>query len=125
MLTKILFTSLVILAVLAYFRYANSSPEPKRPATKKSKPDNNSVKSGNFRFVAYAFIVLMLISSTAMVYHRWQQGQTLVTVRVINTRTGTTTNYQAKRVDIERHTFITAEGKKVIVADVERIEFIE
>jgi hypothetical protein len=74
------------------------------------------------RYAAYGLIVFMILASGAYLYLQWRDEYRIVTVRVINTQSGQTLTYQARRGDVAERHFQTLDGRIVNVADVERIE---
>jgi hypothetical protein len=74
------------------------------------------------RLAAYALIVCMLLASGVMLYLQWRDEYRVVTVRVVNTQTGRTLTYEARRGDVAEHQFQTLDGRTVYVAEIERIE---
>lgn len=74
------------------------------------------------RLAAYALIVCMILASGVVLYLQWRDEYRIVTVRVINTQTGQTLVYEARRGDVAMRQFQTLDGRVVSVADIERIE---
>jgi len=74
------------------------------------------------RWVASALIVLMVLGAGFYLYHQWQDAYQVVTVRVIDARSGKVTTYQAYKGDIDGRTFLTRQGQQVTLAEVERME---
>ena len=78
MLTKILFTGLVIFVVYAFYRFRGRTPGKPVARTQPAKP------SGIGRFAAYGFVVVLLIVSGVIFIYQWQQANRVVTIRVID-----------------------------------------
>ncbi len=74
------------------------------------------------RLAAYALILSMILASGVVLYLQWRDEYRIVTVRVINTQTGRTLTFEARRGDVELRQFQTLDGRVVSVADIERIE---
>jgi hypothetical protein len=74
------------------------------------------------RLAAYALIVFMILVSSGYLYLHWRDEYRIVTVRVINTQSGQTVTYQARRGDVAERRFQTLDGRIVHVAEIERIE---
>ena len=74
------------------------------------------------KWVGYGVLGLML--SGGALYFAWQvkESYRLVTVTVIDTQSGRSVSYSARRMDVEARRFVTLEGREVTVADNERIE---
>jgi len=49
----------------------------------------------------------------------------VVSVRVINANTGSSVSYQARRGDVKDRSLETVDGRRVVLAAVERLEFGE
>lgn len=120
MIGKILLTLFVI--IVAWLVISNrqrrmtaiaSQPRVVRPVQK---------SAWNWRWGAYLFVILMIIGSGLMLYLKWQDGNRVVTVQVIDTQTGRSAIYQARRMDVDERRFVTLDGREVSVADTERIE---
>ncbi len=70
----------------------------------------------------YLFMATMVLAAIVMIYIEVADNNTIVTVHVINSQTGSRVSYRARRNDIESGSFSTVEGRTVYVADIERIE---
>jgi hypothetical protein len=119
MLTKIILTLLVIVGC---FWYVSSKRGPNRQpllvvASKKEQQRKEMLRRGT-----YMFMVIMVVAALVMIYIELSGNYATVTVHVINTQTGATSTYLARREDVQASSFTTVEGRKVYVAGVERIE---
>jgi len=74
------------------------------------------------RLAAYILITGMLLASAVLLYLQWRDEYRVVTVRVINTQTGQSLTYEARRGDVDPHRFQTLDGRTIYAAEVERIE---
>jgi hypothetical protein len=77
------------------------------------------------RQIAYGLVAVLAVTSVGVSFLHWQGTQEVVTVRVVNTRSGETTTYQAHRSDIGPRSFRTLDGRRVTVAEVDRVEIQE
>lgn len=77
------------------------------------------------RIAAYAVIALMIAGSALWLVLEWRSAHEVLGVRVINASTGTATDYEAYRSDIESRSFRTLDGRRVNLAEVERLEVME
>lgn len=121
MLTKILFTGLVILAVYLFYR-ARGRGGPsvrKRSAAEVEKPNPIG------RIYAYGFIGLLLLVSIGIYVYQYQQGHTVVTIRVIDGNSNNVTIYKAYRKSIKGNRFQSLDGRSVVLGEAERVEFLE
>jgi len=121
MLLKILLTVAVILgAVLTLRKRAHrvqqstitTMPQPKAPLSRLP------------HYAAYGLVSIMLAGALYFVYLEWEDSYQVVTVRVIDTRSGNTVNYEAYRGDVAARSLLTLDGKMVSLAEVERMEFV-
>lgn len=73
------------------------------------------------RAVAYGLVAVLVGGSLLWLYLDWDAGRGLVRVRVINANTGEETSYQARREDVSPRWFTTLDGRRVNLAEVERM----
>lgn len=73
------------------------------------------------KFLAYGLLVAMVSGSMLLLYLGWEEGRKVVGVRVINANTGAMVLYQARRADVEGRQFTTLDGRRVLLAEVERM----
>jgi hypothetical protein len=118
MITKILFTLTVIIATMIFFKRQRAQQSARSAPVKTVMSESQKM----FRQGAYLFLAFMVISAIGMFIFKLGDDYATVQVHVINTQTGQMSTYQAKQKDIKSKSFITLEGRKVFVADVERIE---
>ena len=119
MITKILFTILVIFGVIIF---ARAKREKEISAANNTKPAEPSEGEKMFRQGAFLFLIFMALSALAMFYFELGERYATVSVHVVNTQTGERVTYQAEQKDIKSNSFKTLEGRTVYVADIERIE---
>ncbi|NKC12568.1 MAG: hypothetical protein GKR94_10310 [Gammaproteobacteria bacterium] len=123
MLTKLLFTGLVIAIGIFLQRLRNrKAAEPKVIRVVQTQPAQASAMPPWIRTGAYLFAALVAGSSALWYYSTWRENQQVVTIRVINTGSGDVATYQAHQGDIEGRSFTTTEGLQVRIADAERVE---
>lgn len=118
MITKIIFTLLIIMGAVIFLRMKNSETE-RQPQQQKVEPSEN-VKM--FRQGAYLFLIFMVISALVVFYFKIGDRYETVSVHVINIQTGERVSYLAQQQDIKSNKFTTVEGRTVYVADIERVE---
>lgn len=119
MLTKILLTLAVITGCLWFVSTKRGRPPPPLLVVL-SKKDQR--KREILRRSVYLFMATMVLAAIVMIYIEVADNNTIVTVHVINSQTGSRVSYRARRDDIESGSFSTVEGRTVYVADIERIE---
>lgn len=123
MITKILFTAAVI--ALVYLVARNRGTTVKGEALKQipaTAEINRNDDTRIPRYLAYAFLGLMLAGSGVFIFLQWQDQYRVVTVRVVNTNTGKSVDYRARRGDVQERSFETLDGRRVVLAAVERLE---
>ena len=118
MITKILFTIAVIGAVVLFTRYfaGRQGPRPAAPAPGRARP------AAPVRLAAYGVIVLIVAASALWIVLEWRSAHEILRIRVINSATGVAAEYEAYRSDIEQRSFRTVDGRRVNLAEVERLE---
>ncbi|MDJ0805707.1 MAG: antitermination protein NusG [Gammaproteobacteria bacterium] len=124
MITKLLFTLGVIAIAWLVIRNRN---RPRRissdaQSSRLAAPSSNPQDTRSPRLAAYALIGFMVLASGIVLFMQWRDEYRVVSVQVINTQTGETVTYQARRGDVEGRRFQTLDGRVVNVADIERIE---
>ena len=74
------------------------------------------------RNAAIGFMVVMVLAAGTMIYLEVDQRNSIVTVQVINTQSGSSKSYRVKKNEIHSDGFTTMDGVQVFVAGIERIE---
>lgn len=64
----------------------------------------------------------MLAGTGLYLFEGWEAGRRPMTVRVINANTGAVVTYQVSPKDMTGRSFRTLDGRRVTLADVERME---
>ena len=52
----------------------------------------------------------------------WRDSNEIIFIRVVDARSGHATEYRAQRGDIQDREFITTDGRRVVLAETERLE---
>lgn len=123
MISKLLLTLMVIAVAWLVLQHRAgrgrlpSTGQPPRFAAQPN-PRTNRVP----RLAAYGLILFMMLASGFYLFLQWRDEYRVVTVRVINTQTGETLTYTARRGDVGDRRFETLDGRVVSVAQIERIE---
>lgn len=121
MITKILFTILVITGVVVYLRIKKAGEEQPQQQSRRQKVGRSEADK-MLRKGAYLFLIFMVISALVVFFFEIGDRYSTVKVHVINTQTGERITYQAEQQDIKSNMFKTLEGRTVYVADIERVE---
>lgn len=74
------------------------------------------------RLTAYMVVVLIVVAAALWLVREWRSAHEILRVRVINSATGSSSEYEAYRSDIENRRFRTVDGRRVDLAEVERLE---
>ena len=116
MISKLLFTVSVIVAVflLVKLRSRPVAPTPPPPV-----PDETAQ---GFRWLALAAAALMVIGSAIFLWQTWRDASEVVLLKVIDTQNGQVTEYQAYRSDIDKRSFRTVDGRRINLAETDRLE---
>jgi len=126
MITKILFTAAVIAIVYLFAsqktRARGQIPSPsRREALPKGTPAPEPTAQLP-RYLAYALLGIMLLGSGSFIFLEWRDQYRVVSVKVVNTNTGRSETFRARRGDVEDRAFETLDGRRVVLSDVERLE---
>ncbi len=120
MLTKLLFTVLMVVGVALFYR-AKRPPESVQQPKGLPRPSKKSAPFSG-RFIAYTFLAITLSLSSWLFYRNWANEQRQVQVFVINSETGESREYRAKQGEISGRSFRTLDGRYIFLATVERLE---
>jgi hypothetical protein len=119
MITKILFTALIILAALTFLRHKNS--QSRGPELRRQREEERR----GVMMVAVALVSLTLAISAGIYYMHWKEAHHIYNVQIINSHNGEQHTYQAYRDDIGPRSFRTTDGRQINLADTERMEVQE
>lgn len=117
MLTKILFTIVVIALVLGLSNMGKKSRPRMVESNRSTAPNRRWIK-----VLAAAVISLMLMGSALFMYLEWQSAHEVLVVSVIDTRSGRTIKYRVARGRLEDRGFQSMDGRYVRLAETERLE---
>ncbi len=117
MLTKVVFTALVVIGVYALFRV--------RKRIGPRNADKRSAGEDRFgRLVSYGFVASLVAISVAVYLFLQPSNNEVVTVRVVNGNSGDSATYRVRRPTIEGRRFITADGRIVVLGASDRLEIL-
>ncbi len=120
MIGKILFTIAVILLVALIWR--TRSPGRAQPRALPRVINSPAARRLPLRALAVAVVVLMLLASGFLLYDHWRDNTEVIFIRVVDATTGRATEYRAQRGDIEDREFVTTDGRRIVLAETERLE---
>ena len=119
MFSKIFLTLAVILGIYWAIRTRRRGGGPS-PGLQ-SPPQAPLITLARVRTLAYGLLVAMVSGSLLWLYWGWEAGREVVSVQVINANTGAIVIYQARRADVAGRHFTTLDGRRVVLAEVERL----
>jgi len=119
---EILLTAAVVTLVYFVVRKRNAAMVRQKQPTSPVRPIVDPLRSKAIRRGVYLFFALMLAATAIFIYLEWREDYQVIDVRVVNSRTGKEVVYQAHRGDVDARSFVTIDGRRISVADVERIE---
>ena len=121
MLTKLLFTIIVIVSVLLVYsaRFRQSANVIQRTKSDTNKPNRTT------RIVLYAFAGMIALTSCAFFVYKWRIDNTVVSIRVLSGSSENATTYKALQKDIKGRTFTTLDGRLVTIGEADRIELLK
>lgn len=124
MITKILFTLLIIIAALIYIRHSQGRDRQQRQREHECQAQKVAERRHAWR-VAIALVSLTLVSSAGLFYSHWKEQHRLFSVQLINSHTGGVVSYRVYQRDIEGRSFRTTDGRLIHLSDSERMEVEE
>jgi len=123
MLGKILFTIAVVLVVALIWRTkrprdiaAGQQPRLVNPPTTASR------RRWPLRGLAAGAVAVMIVASGFLLYDHWRDNNEVIVIRVVDASSGRSTEYRAARGDIGDRAFTTLDGRRIILAETERLE---
>jgi hypothetical protein len=96
-----------------------------RQATQPAVERAPLVPAGVPQALAYGLGAVMVAGAGLYVFGGWQTGRETTTVRVVNANTGQAVTYQVRRKDVVGRSLRTLDGRRITLADVERMELVE
>ena len=119
MLTKILFTLAVIIAVALIFRV-------KSPTARPAEPSGEDQPAGGVsaRFVAYTLLGLVIATSALVFVLHWNEQHRIMNIQVTDSQ-GQSLTYQAYKKSIDGRRFMTLDGIAVTLGADDRIEILD
>ncbi len=120
MIGKVLFTLGVILVVALIWR--TRAPDRAIGGPPSRVINLSSERRWPLKGIALGIVALMLITSAYLLYQHWRDSNQIIFIRVVDARSGHATEYRAQRGDIQDREFITTDGRRVVLAETERLE---
>lgn len=123
-MTQILVTIVVAVAALLFARARNRPAEPpqsRRPMRAAELPVPNWLTSNASR-AGYSLLALLVVGALLVFWFQWQAANEVVSVRVVDGSTGTTTVYEVLRKHLGGREFETIDGRFVSLGVGDRME---
>lgn len=114
MITKLLFTLAVIAGVVLLVKLR------RRPVPQHA-PEPDETAQG-FRWLALVAVGLIVLGSALFVWQAWRDASEVLVLKVVDTRSGQVTEYQVYRSDLDGRSFRTLDGRRITLAETERLE---
>jgi hypothetical protein len=119
MFGKILLTAAVIAAAVLVLRLRT-----RRGVQPAVSPAGRGA-GGLMSWLAAGVIAVMLLGAGLMFYLEWRADDEIVDVRVIDAGSGQASSYRVRRGDVDDRSFVTTDGRRVVLAETERLEMLE
>jgi hypothetical protein len=120
MIGKVLFTLAVILVVALIWRTKQGTRSAQALPPRVINPPQGG--RSPIRYLAYAVVVLLLLASGYLLYDHWRDSSEVIFIRVVDARSGRAAEYRAERGDIQDREFVTTDGRRIVLAETERLE---
>jgi len=120
MLGKILFTIAVIMVVALIWRTRKPRYPGERPPPRLINPPTS--RQWPLKGLAVGVVTLMLLASAYLLYEQWRDSSEVIFIRVVDAGSGRTAEYRAQRGDIRDREFVTTDGRRIVLAETERLE---
>jgi Na+/proline symporter len=124
MITKLLLTLAIVVAVIVWFRAQKSKQAQGRIIDVESIPEE-AVKNTWIKPLLYSIGLLTLTLGVVMYYLSWQEDNTRYQVTISNPQTGSSDTYIALKKNMFGRMFITEGGLQINASELERIEIIK
>ncbi len=127
MLNQILITALVLVVVVVFTRMRRRSEREDGAGSSNARRGG----SGSWRMpstpaiIGYSLVLVMVVGATIVFYLQWMEANSVVTIEVVDARSGATTTYHVFKKDIGERTFHTVDGRYVSLGAADRMELSE
>lgn len=116
MLTKVLFTLIVIVAVALIFRQKTEAR--RGDGRRRQRTPQTGIQS---KTIVYAILGLIIAISALLFFLHWQNQHRIINI-IVTDGSGATATYQAYKKSIEGRSFVTLDGREVTLGDNDRVE---
>ncbi|MBF0158667.1 MAG: hypothetical protein HQL58_04020 [Magnetococcales bacterium] len=123
MIVKILLVFLLLVGIYALGRYHRHRQE----AVFSTTPSGLILEQGQSSWLParnwlVTIFLFLTLAGALLAWWLWQDGQQMMHLRIIDIRTGAEVHYQAQKRHIFLRSFITPDGRRVTLSDLERME---
>lgn len=130
MITKFLLTATVILVawLVVRNRWRDAGNERIRSGGEPNRRIEASgalMPRGAVKLAAYGLVILMLVGTALYLFQDWQHAREIVQLQVVNVYSGDVEHYEARRSDVSQRSFVTLDGRRIQIAEMERLIQIE
>ncbi|WP_462320471.1 hypothetical protein [Halochromatium sp.] len=127
---KLLLTASVILvAWLAVRNRWRDGPDERTQQARESGQGTEGtmplMPRGAVKLAAYGLVILMLVGTALYLLQDWQHAREIVQLQVVNVYSGAVEHYEARRSEISRRSFVTLDGRRIQIAEMERLIQLE
>ncbi|MCB1925103.1 MAG: hypothetical protein KDJ27_15400 [Gammaproteobacteria bacterium] len=120
MLGKILFTLAVIVLVALVWRTRQSRTSASQYEPRLVNPPMQ--RRWPIRGLAIGIVGLMVAAFAYLLYDHWRDNNEVIFIRVVDASSGRAAEYRAARGDIDDRSFTTVDGRRIVLAETERLE---
>jgi len=122
MISKLLLTAAVIAGFVLYLRYSGTGSDASDDQSEMRHRSQAPTVGQGLRIAVIILVAFMILGSGVYLYFEWQDRYRVVSVRVVDTQSGQSVSYEARRGDVGERSFVTLDGLRVTPAETERIE---
>ena len=117
---KILLTALVIAGAVLVIRRRQRQAE--LMVVSQRSTSNSGKRISAIHLAVFVVLTIMIAGSAFYFLNQWWDANRIVIVKVIDTTTGRSVEFEAYNGDIEGRSFRTTDGRMITLAAVERLE---
>lgn len=125
---QLLVTLAVLAVVIAIARLRRPGPAGRGQQSGSPRPQSSGTgrwPPSSMAAVGYSFLAIMVVIAAIVFYSNWQTAHEVVTIRVLDTRSGDTATYHVYRKDAKGRSFHTVDGRYISLGAGDRMERID
>ncbi|MBF0446784.1 MAG: hypothetical protein HQL67_01140 [Magnetococcales bacterium] len=116
------FLPILVISIVYFVGKNHARKEQGRLGSASSAAVKADASPPTMQLIAISVVIAVFGLAAWYIYDDWIQGQIQVRIRVINAETGQVALYDAPKGLVHGRSFTTADGRRVTLADVERME---